>query len=239
VAGESIGSSVEVIGPIPAVRAFIGTAFGFFLVAAFGDAPPDRSSAAARPSPIESSRRPRRGGSACARRTLLTFPVEFMDNAAPSVHRDRSRPGRASVLRVSARVDYALRALVALAGEGDAPVKGDRLAREQSIPFRFLEVTLGELRHGGIVASRRGADGGYWLARPAADITVADILITLEGSLIDVRSVPFDDSLGGPVHSVTSRLWSSAEAGLDRLLGAITLADLAAQAAARPDVVAG
>jgi Rrf2 family protein len=140
---------------------------------------------------------------------------------------------------VSARVDYALRALVALATEGDEPVKGDRLAREQAIPFRFLEVTLGELRHSGIVASRRGAEGGYWLARPAADITVADVLVALEGSLIDVRSAPSEDDHRRAVHAVTALVWSSAEAGLDDLLGAITLADLADQANARRARVAG
>ena len=143
------------------------------------------------------------------------------------------------MLRVSARVDYALRALVALAREGSDPVKGDRLAREQAIPFRFLEVTLGELRHCGIVASRRGADGGYWLARPPESITVADILVALEGSLIDVRSVPLDEHESHDVHRVTRGVWSSAEADLDRLLGAITLADLAAQASAERDAVAG
>jgi len=143
------------------------------------------------------------------------------------------------VLRVPARVDYALRALVALALEDGTPMKGDRLSREQAIPFRFLEVTLGELRHSGIVASRRGADGGYWLARPAADVTVVDVLVALEGSLIDVRSVPYEEEQGREVHRVTNRVWTSAEADLDRLLGAITLADLAAEAAAQPDSVAG
>ena len=71
-------------------------------------------------------------------------------------------------MRVSAKVDYALRAAVELAAlESDWPVKGERLASGQEIPLRFMENILGELRQAGIVASKRGAEGGYLLARAA------------------------------------------------------------------------
>ena len=70
-------------------------------------------------------------------------------------------------MRVSAKSDYAIRAAVELAAAGEGPVKGERLAHAQEIPSNFLENILSDLRNAGIVASRRGADGGYWLARDA------------------------------------------------------------------------
>src|ERR687893_54586 len=90
-------------------------------------------------------------------------------------------------MRVSAKTDYALRAAVELAAAaGDGPVKGERLAPSQSIPLRFLENILLQLRHAGLVESRRGADGGYRLARPAAEITLADVIRAIDGPLAGV-----------------------------------------------------
>ena len=86
-------------------------------------------------------------------------------------------------MRISARADYAVRAAVELAAAGDGPTKGDALARAQDIPVKFLENILGDLRHAGLVRSQRGADGGYWLARPAGEITVADVIRAVEGPL--------------------------------------------------------
>ena len=74
---------------------------------------------------------------------------------------------------MSAKVDYALRATIELAAAGDGPIKGERIAQAQEIPLKFLENILGDLRHAGLVRSQRGIDGGYWLARPADEITVA------------------------------------------------------------------
>jgi Rrf2 family protein len=91
-------------------------------------------------------------------------------------------------MHVSAKTDYALRALLALAAvEGDGPVKGEALARSQAIPLNFLENILTELRRAGIVSSQRGGDGGYWLARPAADITLAEVIRAVDGPLAEVR----------------------------------------------------
>ena len=70
-------------------------------------------------------------------------------------------------MRISAKVDYAVRAAVQLAAvDGDRPTKGDAIAQAQGIPVKFLENILGDLRHAGLVRSQRGADGGYWLNRP-------------------------------------------------------------------------
>ena len=92
-------------------------------------------------------------------------------------------------MRVSAKADYAIRAAVELAAAGEGPTKGDRIAQAQSIPVNFLENILVDLRNAGIVASRRGADGGYWLARPAAEISLADVIRAVDGPLANVRGV--------------------------------------------------
>ena len=90
-------------------------------------------------------------------------------------------------MRVSAKVDYALRAALELAAAGDGPTKGERISQAQDIPLKFLENILLELRHGGLVQSQRGADGGYWLARPAEEIKLADVIRAVEGPLANVR----------------------------------------------------
>ena len=73
-------------------------------------------------------------------------------------------------MRVSAKVDYALRAALELAAAGEGPTKGERISQAQDIPLKFLENILLELRHAGLVQSQRGAEGGYWLARPPEQI---------------------------------------------------------------------
>src|SRR5918995_7479735 len=91
-------------------------------------------------------------------------------------------------MRVSAKTDYALRAAVELAAAaGNGPVKGERLATSQSIPLRFLENILLQLRHAGLVDSRRGAEGGYRLARPADAVTLADVIRAIDGPLAGVQ----------------------------------------------------
>ena len=90
-------------------------------------------------------------------------------------------------MRISAKVDYALRACTELARASDGPTKGDRTRAAQSIPIKFLENILSELRNAGIVATQRGVEGGYWLARPANEISLADVMRALEGPLANVR----------------------------------------------------
>lgn len=89
-------------------------------------------------------------------------------------------------MRLSARVDYALRATAELAA-ADAPRTVDQLSAAQRIPPKYLESILGELRRGGLLRSQRGPDGGYRLARPAADISIADVIRALDGELANVR----------------------------------------------------
>lgn len=91
-------------------------------------------------------------------------------------------------MRLSARADYALRAAIELAAaSADGHVTADKLARAQQIPGKFLEAILTHLRRGGLVRSQRGPDGGFWLARPASEISLADIIRAVDGPLVGVR----------------------------------------------------
>jgi Rrf2 family protein len=131
-------------------------------------------------------------------------------------------------VRVSAKADYAIRALVELAAAGDGPVKAERLAQAQEIPLTFLENILLDLRNGGLVASRRGAEGGYWLARPAAEITLAQVIRAVEGPLANVRGArPEEVSYAGTAEPLRE-VWVAVRAALRRVLETVTLADVAA-----------
>src|SRR5258705_13636247 len=127
------------------------------------------------------------------------------------------------------QADYAVRAAAELAAaEGEsAPMKGEELARRQSIPKNFLENILTELRRAGIVRTRRGAEGGYQLARPAAGITVADVLRAVEGPLAAVQgSRPEQLSYDGAASSLPD-VWVALRASLRSVLEHVTLADIA------------
>ena len=129
-------------------------------------------------------------------------------------------------MRVSAKADYAVRAAVELAAVEDGPVKGERLAEAQDIPLQFLEHILLELKHAGIVRARRGAKGGYWLARPADDITIADVIRAVEGPIANVQSAPPESITyrGNAEH--LQEVWIAVRANLRAVLESTTLADL-------------
>src|ERR1700748_2376111 len=92
-----------------------------------------------------------------------------------------------TLMRLSARADYALRAAIELAAASSGHVTADQLARAQQIPGKFLETILTQLRRAGLIRSQRGPDGGFWLARPAAEISLADIIRAIDGQLLGVR----------------------------------------------------
>jgi Rrf2 family protein len=130
-------------------------------------------------------------------------------------------------MRVSAKADYAIRAAVELAAAGDGPVKGDRIAKAQGIPPNFLENILADLRNAGIVSSRRGAEGGYWLARPADAISLADVFRAVDGPLANVRGVRSDQlSYEGSAEALAD-VWVAVRASLRGVLEQVTLADVA------------
>ena len=130
-------------------------------------------------------------------------------------------------MRISARADYALRAAAELAAAGGGPVKGDALAAAQSIPAKFLENILADLRHARIVRSQRGSDGGYWLAHPAAEISLADVIRAVEGPLAAVRGeAPEDVEYPGPAKDLQD-IWIAVRAAVRGVVEHVTLADLA------------
>ena len=131
-------------------------------------------------------------------------------------------------MRISAKVDYALRAAIELAALNvDGPVKGEALATAQGIPLRFLENILGDLRNAGIVESRRGVEGGYLLARPAAEITLADVIRAVDGPLANVAGTrPNLLEYEGSTEKLTE-IWVGVRAALRSVLEETTLADMA------------
>ncbi len=131
-------------------------------------------------------------------------------------------------MRISAKVDYAVRAAVELAAaSGERPVKAERIATAQDIPLNFLENILGELRHAGIVRSHRGADGGFRLARPAEEITVADIIRAVEGPLASVRGGPPEETTYTGAAELLPRVWIAVRANLRKVVEHVTVADIA------------
>ncbi|MFF8831140.1 RrF2 family transcriptional regulator [Streptomyces sp. NPDC015131] len=131
-------------------------------------------------------------------------------------------------MRISARADYAVRAALLLAaGESEGPLKAESIAEAQDIPHKFLEGILNDMRRGGLVTSRRGAHGGYQLARPAAEISVADVVRAVDGPLVSVRDVrPPELSYSGPAESLLP-LWIALRANVRRILEGVSLADVA------------
>jgi len=136
-------------------------------------------------------------------------------------------------VRVSAKVDYAVRAAVELAAAQMAedpkrPVKADAIARAQAIPVKFLENILQGLRQGGLIESRRGPEGGHLLARPAAEIAIADVIRAIDGPLAGVggrspETLHYEGS-AEPMREI----WIAVRASLRRVLDEVTIADVAA-----------
>ena len=131
-------------------------------------------------------------------------------------------------MRLSARVDYALRAASELAAAAEGPVTSEQLARAQEIPPKFLEHILNQLRRAGLVRSQRGPVGGYWLARPASEISLADIIRAVDGPLLGVRGErPERVDYGGAARPL-QEVWIALRASERSILETVTLAHIAA-----------
>jgi Rrf2 family protein len=132
-------------------------------------------------------------------------------------------------MRVTAKADYAVRAAVELAAsDSSAPRKVDEVAQAQGIPLSFLENILTQLRSAGIVRSQRGPEGGYWLAQPAGEVTLADVIRAVEGPLVGVRGQrPEEVSYAGSAETL-SQVWVALRANLRKVLERVTIADVAA-----------
>jgi Rrf2 family protein len=132
-------------------------------------------------------------------------------------------------MRVSAKVDYALRALAELAASPAATVKAERLANAQEIPLKFLENILLELRRAEIVASQRGTEGGYRLAKPAAEISMADVIRAVEGPIATVRGARPEDAVYTGAAAGLRDVWIELRSSMRGVLEEISLADLVAR----------
>jgi Rrf2 family protein len=129
-------------------------------------------------------------------------------------------------VRISAKADYAVRAALELAQAEDPPVKGERLAEAQSIPLKFLENILGDLRQSGLVVSQRGPDGGYRLERPPEEISVADIIRAVDGPLASVRGQrPESMDYHGPAEQLAP-VWIALRSAVRGVLEHISLRDI-------------
>jgi Rrf2 family protein len=130
------------------------------------------------------------------------------------------------MMRVSARVDYAIRAAAEMAAKPGQSLKAEALAKTQGISVSFLETILGDLRRAGLVASQRGRAGGYQLARGPADISVADVVRAETGNLFDIYGHrPEDMEYSGAATHLTD-VWVAARSAYRQVLEDVTLADL-------------
>jgi NitT/TauT family transport system permease protein len=138
-------------------------------------------------------------------------------------------PGRGPTMRgvdISAKSDYAVRALLALAAAEPSVVKIETLATAQQLPRKFLEAILGDVRRAGIVRSQRGADGGYALARPASQIALADVIRAVDGPLAEVRGLrPENTAYTGAAEHLQT-VWVAVRASLRVVLEQVSLADV-------------
>jgi len=131
-------------------------------------------------------------------------------------------------VRITAKVDYAVRAACELAAHaGPGPTKGDAISEAQGIPVKFLENILAEMRRSGLVSSQRGADGGYWLARDPAEISVADVIRAVEGPLADVHGQPPESVDYHGAAAALRDVWVATRASLRTVLERVTVADIA------------
>lgn len=137
-------------------------------------------------------------------------------------------PGDNPHVRLSARVDYALRAAAELAAAQAGPMTADELAEAQGMPVKFLETILGQLRRAGLVRSQRGPDGGYWLAKPAAGVSLADIIRVIEGPLLGVRGERPEHLGYQGAAKPLQEVWIALRASERSILETVTLAHIAA-----------
>jgi len=189
-------------------------ASGSRLTTASASASPDRCSAlGATVRSLHGARRP-----AAARAPAR--PAPGAPRRAPGARR-----GQTLAMHIPAKVDYGIRALLALAAAG-TPQTAESLAGQQGLPPRFLGAILADLRRAGVVASQRGAEGGYRLARDPDAITIADVIRALDGPLAEVRGFrPEATSYDGAAENL-QQVWVAVRASLRSVLEKVTLTDV-------------
>jgi Rrf2 family protein len=143
------------------------------------------------------------------------------------VHGWAERAVQNGAVHISAKAEYAVRALLVMAADPDnKPIPGEAIARSQNMPMKFVENTLVELRRTGLVQSQRGAAGGFRLGRPANRITIADVVRAVDGPLAEVRGDrPENAVYEGPAEHLQT-VWVATRAALRSVLEHVTLADV-------------
>jgi Rrf2 family protein len=132
-------------------------------------------------------------------------------------------------MRVSAKSDYALRALIEISRRTDgAPVSAEEISRLQDIPHGFLQSILADLRRGGVVMSQRGQSGGWVLGRDAEIVTVADVVRAVDGPLVSVHDLRPEAVRYNEAAEQLQRVWIAARSSLRRVFEEVTIGHLAA-----------
>jgi len=131
-------------------------------------------------------------------------------------------------VKVTAKAEYAVRAMLELATTEESLLKGERIASSQGIPLKFLENILVDLRHADLVHAQRGADGGYRLAREPEEITLGQVIRAVEGPLASVRGEPPERMAYEGSSENLQRVWIAVRASLRSVLDDLTLADVVA-----------
>jgi Rrf2 family protein len=138
-------------------------------------------------------------------------------------------------VKVSSKAEYAVRATIALARHAtERMISAEAVAMHADLPAKFLETILGELRNAGIVSTQRGPNGGCRLARPATQISVADVMRAVEGPLADVRGARPEDLEYGEGNEALQQLWIAMRVAVRQVLETTSIADIAAGSLPRP-----
>ena len=131
-------------------------------------------------------------------------------------------------MQISAKADYAVRSLAELAAAGDRPLTCEAIAQVQGIPFRFLKSVFRDLRAAGLVRSQRGCEGGYWIGRDPALITLSEVMAAMDGEFMTLRGEPLA-GLGYPAAArALPGVWRAVEDAARDVLGRLTIAELTA-----------
>jgi len=126
-------------------------------------------------------------------------------------------------MHLTATADYAIRAAIEIAAASPKHITAEKIAKEQRIPLKFIENILATLKRSGIVNARRGVDGGYWLAKPASHITLAEVIRVVEGPLANVRGTRPEQVKYIGVARPLREVWIAVRANLRDVLEAVTL----------------
>jgi Rrf2 family protein len=157
------------------------------------------------------------------RRMFPSFPINSI-----GINHHRTSETGATPVRISAKADYALRALIELAHATEGPLRSEAIAAAQDIPHKFLEAIHTDLRKTGFITSQRGGDGGYRLRRAAEDIQVAHVVRAIDGPLTEIQGGCPEDATYNETAAALQLVWVALRVNIRNILEGVTIAHLAA-----------